>query len=805
MAHQITIEEPTLTPEQEQQKWLGETLIAIEERKEALNDAMNSRNTVAVLKAASGLLSELRTGMLTPQHYYEVYMKALDQLTALEMYFLEEVQSGRVNPDTLYQTVQHAGNIVPRLYLLIVVAAVYVRVGAGPAKEILMDLIELCKGVQHPTRGLFLRHFLLTMMKNKLPDTDNQYSGTVTDSAAFIIGNFREMVWLWFRMESKPQIAKKERRDRERRELRVLVGFNLVRLSLLEGIDKTFYVERVLPLLLRIILDYPDAISQQYLLEVVVQVFGDDYHLLTLDALFDALGKVTVGVSIPSILNSLMDRLGVYAEKLRDGSQEATSKKENKIVKKMFEGFQAALDGLAAANRAVMTPGAYAECGAGLMKLAVKAYPGEDERVNGVVAALHAFFQQQGALDAETTKSLRRTCEALIALYQANPGQLLEFPNFPELVQLLSFTARRQIAISFAKMVTASKHKIGNVDAVTRFFDLLAPLMMTLPDTPADKTQIYTIDVQEEFAEEQGLVCRTLHVIDTPDLAVLSKIFSGMRKQLSRGGPERTRYTYKAMVALYARLAIRCAKAAGEGADSGVNVGKIFSYLHSGDGNGMLETLAELDTLQGISLYVFAANAADTCGMGDNAYDLFAAALMLYEHGIPDTKRQMAVLSQLVSALAICRSLEEESYKNLAAKLCQYASSLLLKQDQCRMVQVCSHLFWKKTLSDEARQSTNECLQRSLKMADKSPSGAQYDLYVESLNRYLYYFSAKMPQVQAKHINSLVDMCNKTREARAAEGGAAATADSAAFEKNTKAYIRHRKQDQSDERWAELE
>ena len=317
---------------------------------------------------------------------------------------------------------------------------------------------------------------------------------------------------------------------------------------------------------------------------------------------------------------------------------------------------------------------------------------------------------------------------------------------------------------------------------------------------PGPISFIYTIDVEEEFAEEQSLVCRSLHIIDSTDLAALSKIYSGMRKQLARGGAERTKFTFKAMVSLYCKLAVRCSKVAAEGEEHGVNVGKIFApYLHSGDGNGMLEVLADNDIMQGISLYVFAANAADTCGLGEAAYDLFAAALMLYEQGIPDTKRQMAVLSHFISALAITRSMEEESYRNLAGKLTQYSSSLLLKQDQSRMVQMCSHLFWKKTLSEEARGNTEDCLKRSLKYADKSPAPAQYELYVESLNRYLYYFAAKMPSIEVNKINSLVDMCDKTRGAAAEDGGVAAQ-----FEKNTKVYMKHRAQN-DDEKWSELE
>jgi vacuolar protein sorting-associated protein 35 len=47
----------------------------------------------------------------------------------------------------LYETVQHAGNIVPRLYLLITVGSAYIRTKEAPAKFIMKDLLDMVKGV----------------------------------------------------------------------------------------------------------------------------------------------------------------------------------------------------------------------------------------------------------------------------------------------------------------------------------------------------------------------------------------------------------------------------------------------------------------------------------------------------------------------------------------------------------------------------------------------------------------------------------------------------------------------------------
>jgi vacuolar protein sorting-associated protein 35 len=63
----------------------------------------------------------------------------------------------------------------------------------------------------------------------------------VRDSIDFILMNFAEMNKLWVRMQHQGHSRDKERREREREELRILVGTNLVRLSQLETVNLDKY------------------------------------------------------------------------------------------------------------------------------------------------------------------------------------------------------------------------------------------------------------------------------------------------------------------------------------------------------------------------------------------------------------------------------------------------------------------------------------------------------------------------------------------------------------------------------------
>ncbi len=155
---------------------------------------------------------------------------------------------------------------------------VYIKTHEYSRRDILRDLVEMCRGVQHPLRGLFLRNYLLQCTRNVLPDclesmpNSEDGDGMIEDSIEFIQLNFAEMNKLWVRMQHQGHSRDREKKEKERMELRILVGTNLVRLSQLENVDVETYKRIVLPGLLEQVVSCRDAIAQEYLMECIIQV-----------------------------------------------------------------------------------------------------------------------------------------------------------------------------------------------------------------------------------------------------------------------------------------------------------------------------------------------------------------------------------------------------------------------------------------------------------------------------------------------------------------------------------------------------
>ena len=118
----------------------------------------------------------------------------------------------------------------------------------------------------------------------------NNYARTVEDTVDFLIKNLYEMNRLWIKLYNSTSKTRSQR-ETERNELNMLVGENIVRLSSLEGVTLNVYQTSVLNQLLELVQNCKDSLSQQYLTDSIIQVFPDEYHLHTLEKLFDGCTK----------------------------------------------------------------------------------------------------------------------------------------------------------------------------------------------------------------------------------------------------------------------------------------------------------------------------------------------------------------------------------------------------------------------------------------------------------------------------------------------------------------------------------
>ena len=102
------------------------------------------------------------------------------------------------------------------------------------------------------------------------------------------------------------------------------------------------------------------------------------------------------------------------------------------------------------------------------------------------------------------------------------------------------------------------------------------------------------------------------------------------------------------------------------------------------------------------------------------AYDFLTQAFLVYEEAISEPTAQVCAITSIVGSLLSCKTFEKKEYEVLITKTVQYAAKLIKKPHQCRMVCLCSRLFFASGTDVSRRMrdiiSLHDCYEVSLKL-----------------------------------------------------------------------------------------
>ncbi|KAG0333957.1 Vacuolar protein sorting-associated protein 35 [Podila horticola] len=828
---------------EDQGKFLEDALGVVKVQSFQMKRCLDNNKLMDGLKHCSTMLSELRTSTLTPKNYYELYMAIFDALRHVTTYLKDAHQSGRHHLADLYELVQYAGNIVPRLYLMVTVGSVYMEMPDAPVKEIMRDMMEMTRGVQHPTRGLFLRYYLSGQTRNGLPlGTEDGPEGCITDSIQFILTNFIEMNKLWVRLQHQGHSREREKREMERKELKILVGTNLVRLSQLDSVDLNVYQSTILPSVLEQIVSCKDVIAQEYLMEVIIQVFHDDFHLRTLGPFLSATAQLHPKVNVKQIVIALIDRLAAHAareadsndddeeeeeesetpapkakkndedkeegddETVADGEEAEAEEKENepeeetekeekpapspkpaKVRKirgipedvRLFEVFWGKIVELVKFRPDLSIQDITALL-VSLINLSLSCYPdnlGYADQVLGFAKEKMVDFGESPDLQHKDT--VANLQNLLMAPIQHYPSilTLLELPHYTSLLALQPYQTRRAIAHAVVGSVLKNETVISSPEEVNGVLEICAVMVRDQKDgghnsspfrsTRNNRNESGSVDL-EEFTEEQGQLARIIHLFKSDDADVQAAILSAARKQFGDGG-ERIRFMFPPLVIQAVKLARRFKKLQDEDEGWEKKCSTLFRFIHQ-----VISILhSKVDNSDVVlRLFLLAGQSADECGFEDICYEFFVQAFTIYEESISESKAQFQAITLMVGTLQTTSCFNVDHYDTLITKCALHGAKLLKKPDQCRAVYTCSHLWWGTMIvgQEDGQESAQpyrdgkrvlECLQKALKIADSCmDSVTNVELFVEILNRYIYYFEKQNEAVTVKYLNGLIDLIN---------------------------------------------
>ncbi|WBW75298.1 retromer complex subunit Vps35 [Schizosaccharomyces osmophilus] len=755
---------------------LEESLVICKQSSRLMQKNLQTGKLMDAFRNCSMSLVEMRNNALSPKQYYELYMFTTETLRRLGEALLETHLNGTHHLMDLYELVQYAGSVLPRLYLMITVGSAYLETPKALVKEIMNDLIDMCAGVQHPLRGLFLRHYLLTQTRKGLtqdPDHDDADPKTETlmDSVKFLLLNFTEMNKLWVRIQHLGPMKDYMRRTQERNELKVLVGLNLVRLSQL-NFDLDTYKNEILPAIVEQVIECRDPLAQEYLSEVICQVFPDEMHLETLDIYFSTIMKLNRSVNITPLVISMLNRLTAYVQREcevessdREGSvnqtmqnlslEDQSSDPENKIcpgdrVISPKLAIQEVLwtyivDVLNARNGIAL--GDIVQILSSILNFFLQCYPYQTQYADRVFQVINERILQQPSLQTELKeRSLQKSLFSILVL------PIVSFPSFSYCLNLPSFlpvfkaqpiNIRYDIAKMILEKVIEKEQMISDLKDVQELFGVISVIIKNNGN---------------DTIEDLKTIAILVHYLHNEDPQIQIEILRCLKDNFVQAG-ENVKYLLPVVVnkCIFLAREFRLFKCV-DWAEKVrilwdfVNACIVILYNH-GDS-------AELSLV----LYLFAAEMADIESYPDFAYEFFTQAFTIYEESALDSRLQYQQLLMITGKLQKTRNFSVDDYDTLITKCTLYASKLLKKPDQCRGILHASHLWWQNETTEETvifRDSKRvlECLQKSLKIADSCMDQiTSLKLFINILEQYFYYYDQRCDSILAKHIGGLIDL-----------------------------------------------
>ena len=275
---------------------LNSLLPKIKKTSLSLKSFIEKNDLKQVLKSSVELISNLRTEIITPKYYYQLFTLIFDELLKVQDYFRGLIKNGR-DPQAFYFSVEQSINILPRFYLITIAGTLFIETNINLKNEIIDDLLSLAKGIQHPIRGLFARYFLLKITKDYFNDIN------------FLLINLKEMNKLWVRIERMKNFGDI---PKIRSDLKILVGENISRLSSVPNLNENLYKTKILKPILDIIINCEDEFSQIYIFECIIQAFSNEYNIKSFELLINTLEQIKENVDIKEIFIDIMEKFCKY-------------------------------------------------------------------------------------------------------------------------------------------------------------------------------------------------------------------------------------------------------------------------------------------------------------------------------------------------------------------------------------------------------------------------------------------------------------------------------------------------------------
>ena len=770
--------------EEDQERYLDKGLKKIRAQAFHIHTTIEKNNLRQCLKETYAMLTELRTNNLTPKNYYHLFTTIFDEMLLVEDFFKEEINRGRKVRD-LYDSVQQAKYLIPRLYLMISAGALVMENEPKASDEIIFDLLGMIKGVQNPIRGLFTRYFMLKRIKDKLPDKGNKYleeGGKFEETLKFIIQNLDEMNRLWIRISSDVSGSEKILRDKERVELKIIVGESINRLSSLDGLTIDIYEKEVLPKLIQIILESNDVLSQQYLMECIIHAFSDSYNIKCIELILNTLSRLLPGVDIKGLFINLMEKLAKF---ITDNSGEDATEEDKQLVTSATGVYPILIQYFDRLQKEIFMEGSemdvckLLDLNSAFLKFAIQCKENDIlTSINHVLGStLQCLKQYNRLLNSDALKKLNKLLEVPLT----SDFSIFEITDFDGLITFLDYTLRKNLSLNVIHALCRpdSKERLDSFEKIQKLIKLIKPLLADAEDAIEEDNY--------SFENNQSEVCKMIYIVKTEDPETTFQIYEELKNIFVNGGERRKKVTLPALANCIILFCHRLSIAydnknnliSEEKKKNNFVKESIETYNISKIENGeafyklmidIYKLLNEIISLikenwpeVALKLYLVSASQVNSILSEKNNFEEACASFMngalnIFNEGKYDINHKYFLLSQICGYLVNFTILSKENLENIIKVLMDTGNKMTKRGDQFNTMIDIGQIYY-IVLKDGKK--VLDCINKARKFANFAMTNPQnLNLYVDLLNKFLYFIDVEneIVTIKADQIDEMIEL-----------------------------------------------
>lgn len=404
-------------------------------------------------------------------------------------------------------------------------------------------------------------------------------------------------------------------------------------------------------------------------MDCIIQVFPDEYHLITLDQLVKTLCKLEKEVEAISIFNLLVKRLSVFV--INDETRQL-------VPEDILHFF---LNALQTTSEARSDPPIenLLDFYLNLVNFSFAFHPGDLGKIDLILGDTVKQLKAQQDKGSNISPAATNSIIQLLCL----PGErfkdvmkVIQLENFPLLLAFLPFKKQKQVSSSIIRTAAESNTRLHNSQQVEELFRIVGPLFRSKDDQEPEQERDYS------------LAGSIVHLFASDDFAELTKMYAVAKNNFTKDVEANTGHLRFCIPPLVFGLLNITTTINAEGEEV---FRKVFQFIFNTI--SILIKLGSKGELElSFKLLLQTSLCANSISQGELAFEFVSKAFSLYEDQLVENKDKLLLL--IFNVVRLLNKIDEPSFQNLATSAARFANVLHNKLDRCRALYQAAHMFW---------------------------------------------------------------------------------------------------------------